>query len=708
MYNLDRSILRILRTSDGATVGTGFLLAPDLAVTCAHVVTAAQCAPGGYARVRLYAGGDPQIAQVLSEGFSPKEAEDAAFLRLSAPLPGAEPAPLAPAAAARPGDPFTTLGFPNTPVAAALRPYGTINGVIPMRRNGVNMLQIAGGEIYGGISGAPVFAPDLGCVVGMVAEGWDAPNGRIAFAVTTETLARLHPGLQLQSPAAPGLPPLPDPAELPEPAALPGGSHLPLPRNALFTGRGAELKNLAGALLWGHERTAIAQPAGIAGLGGVGKTQLAVEFAYRYGRFFEGVHWLPAAHPSDLAPAVAACGLAMGVQPWPEKQPEQVAATLRAWAASRRRLVILDNLEDPGLLAEWLPRLGAMRVLVTTRRADWPGELGMQVYPLDTLPRADSLALLRRLAPHLVPLPDVSLDSLAARLGDLPLALDLAGRYLHELAPLTPEDFLAGLNQSSALAHPALVDWTASTPTRHAPSLMATFTLSWERLGGEGPVETLARRVFFTAGWCAPNAPIPPEVLSRAAGLEAADPAFRRALKRLMDLGLLESAPEGPLLHPLLAEFAQRLQGEDTGPLAALADALAALSTQALETGLPAAFVPLRPHLEACAPAAEAHGVEPAGALWNNLGLVLRDLGELPAARQHFERALSIAERVYGPQHPTVATVLNNLGSVLQALGELPAARQHFERALTILEGSLPPTHPHLQIIRNNLAALEG
>ena len=90
----------------------------------------------------------------------------------------------------------------------------------------------------------------------------------------------------------------------------------------------------------------------------------------------------------------------------------------------------------------------------------------------------------------------------------------------------------------------------------------------------------------------------------------------------------------------------------------------------------------------------------------NNLGSVLQELGELAGARAACERALAIPERVYGPDHPTVATDVNSLGCVLQDLGELAGARVAFERVLAILERLLPPEHPSIQTVRRNLKTL--
>ena len=141
------------------------------------------------------------------------------------------------------------------------------------------------------------------------------------------------------------------------------------------------------------------QAAAATGMGGLGKTQLAVEYCYRYGRFFQGVHWVQA--DQDMEAGIAACGLKMGLNPWPQETAEQVEHTLAAWQGRGPRLVVLDNLEDEKLLNAWLPRLGGLRILLTSRRAEWPSSLGLRGHPLGVLPRAESLLLLRRLAPRL-------------------------------------------------------------------------------------------------------------------------------------------------------------------------------------------------------------------------------------------------------------------------------------------------------------------
>ena len=420
-------------------------------------------------------------------------------------------------------------------------------------------------------------------------------------------------------------------------------------------------------------------------MGGVGKTQLAVEFAYRYGRFFHGVHWLNAARPEGLRAEVAACGEAMALPYWPEKLPEQVSRTLEEWRQGGRRLVVLDNLEEVEAAREWLGRLrgGGARVLVTARRWDWPRDLGLSPLRLEVFTPGESRAFLRRYVGE-ERAADGELDGLAKRLGHLPLALELAGRYLQRMGRVTVGGYLEKLEE--VWAHPSMRNWREElgSPTEHDLDLLATFGASWEQV-----LDGAARRVFLIAGYCAPNEPIPCEVLEKAAKLD--EEGCDEAVGVLAGLGLveMEDAEKGPVVHPLLAEYARAVaaaEGEEAGVLGAVAGALGKLTHQALESGLPARFAPLRPHVEAVAPAAEDVGLEMAGALWNNLGAHLRTVAEYSGARAAYERALAIHEQVFGREHPIVATVVHNLGSVLCDLGELAGARAALKRALVIDE----------------------
>ena len=534
-------------------------------------------------------------------------------------------------------------------------------------------------------------------------------------------------------------PPLPGPDTLPDPGPLPPGSHLPFHRNALFTGRATPLKTLARTLLPQSPISNLQSPTpnlqsptlitqAIQGLGGVGKTQLAVEFAHRYGRFFHGVHWLNGAQPDAIGAEVAGCGAALSLPNWPEKQPAQVARTLDEWRRGGPRLVILDNLEQVSAAREWLARLsgGGVRLLLTARRSDWPADLGLTPLRLDVFTPDESREFLGRyIQTSEVWETSEVLDALAERLGHLPLALELAGRYLARHRRLSVAAYLEKLER--VLTHPSMEGWRAElgNPTGHDLDLAATFALSWERV-----TEGSARRLFRLAGYCAPNQPIPHGLLQRALQTEVSAGFWKRlvrlfkkrpqmdydrALDRLTGLGLLqmEDPDAGPTIHPLLAEYARSPSPRGGGPgigapLPALADALATLAREAGETSLPARFTPLRPHMEAVAEAAEREGLEDAGILWNNLGYHLGMVADYAGARAAFERSLVIGKRVYGPEHPKVAIRVNNLGGMLRALGDLGGARAAYERALAIDERVYGPDHPNVARDVNNLGLVLG
>ncbi|MEI7990565.1 MAG: NB-ARC domain-containing protein, partial [Chloroflexota bacterium] len=303
-----------------------------------------------------------------------------------------------------------------------------------------------------------------------------------------------------------------------EPGKLPPGSRMVMPRNEVFTGREDDLIALAETLLFNLQGRGMTVTTG---LGGVGKSQLAVEFCYRYGRYFNGVHWLSAV--SSLEAELAECGRMMGIQPWPKEAEEQVAVTVKALVEGERRLVVIDNAEEVEAVQRELGRLpGNCRVLVTARRAEWPVHLGLVAHPLETLARSESLKLLGKLATHLAKDAAGVIDAggkeinkpqkgktkptwaehalyrLAERLGDLPLALDLAGRYLNERKGVTVEAYLKGMDAAgSALKHKSLMDWSKrqENPTEHKTNLAETFAMSWEQLK-KGEVDGLARKQF--------------------------------------------------------------------------------------------------------------------------------------------------------------------------------------------------------------------
>ncbi len=521
----------------------------------------------------------------------------------------------------------------------------------------------------------------------------------------------LFPGGGTDTPTTPALPS----GSLPEPGPLPPGSSMPLERNRLFVGREGDLLALAKTLLVGQAAAIGEVPtAAASGLGGLGKSQLACEFAYRYGRLFAGgVFWLGCSDPAAVPAEVAALGgplyLALGTDFAGKTVAEQAELVRREWERATPRLLVFDNCEDEEVLRKWRPRSGGCRVLVTAHRPDWDPLLGVQPLHLGVLNRQESVALLRKHRPDLLA-DDADLDAIAEELGDLPLALHLAGsflwRYQHGVAPAR---YLGQLQRPGLLDHRSLVAGGLS-PTAHVQHVGRTFALSYERLLPEDVTDALALRLLARAAYFAAGEPIPRKLLAATLGEAAGDDeallSVEDALLRLVELGLLEEQAAGALqLHRLLAAFVRQVAPDATAQ-EAVEQALLEEAGRRNAQGYAALLLPLQRHLRAVTDAARSREDNRAAALCSVLGHHLYLGADYAGAWPYYERALAIRETVLGPAHPDTAASLNNLGSLLQDQGDYTGARPYLERALAIREKALGPDHPDTAASLNNLGSL--
>ncbi|PDW01465.1 hypothetical protein CJ255_18970, partial [Candidatus Viridilinea mediisalina] len=323
---------------------------------------------------------------------------------------------------------------------------------------------------------------------------------------TPDELAAAHAALTALPTTA-----IPEPQDVLPPGSWLGG----LRRNAQFVGREADFLALA-ALLKGGQSVAVnqGQAAVASGLGGIGKTQLAIEFAYRYGQYFAGVFWLSFAQPDTIPAEFARLGGAGCLQLFTEaagyKLDEQVHLVRSRLASGLPYLLIFDNCEEPQLVRDHHPG-GATRVLITSRNPDWPGDLGVQRHALDVLHRAESIALLRQHRPELS---DGDADALAAELGDLPLALHLAGRFLAGLAKRwSVECYLAELRSPRLFERLPLRERDGTLPTGHNRDVARSFALSYERLEPQEAEDALALRLLARAAHLVPGEVLPTALL---------------------------------------------------------------------------------------------------------------------------------------------------------------------------------------------------
>jgi tetratricopeptide (TPR) repeat protein len=423
---------------------------------------------------------------------------------------------------------------------------------------------------------------------------------------------------------------------------------------------------------------------------------------HRYGRFFAGgVFWLGFASADEVLLQVAACS-----SPEFESRSleERVRLVTTGWQSAVPRLLVFDNCEEEALLETWRPTSGGCRMLMTSRRALWSPTLGVTALPLDLMPRPDSIELLRRYRPDLAA-DDPRIDAIANKLGDLPLALHLAGRYLLAYrAEISLDDYLAELDQPALIEHASLLGEgldDSPSPTHHVQSLAQTFALCLGRLDREREVVRVAIALLARMACMAPGERVPRDLLART--LEEVSPRSRAdGLRQLGAVGLVEEGEGGLRLHRLVAHFV-RQEGLDGSARAAVDRALrgsgeAARDGLLMGSGLTATI----PHI-AYAASGEMDEQRLA-ALCRSAGLAMQAAGDIRSARRWLERALTIRKKALGEDHPDTLASFDDLGEQLRMQGEFAAARPVQEHVLAARERLLGPVNEDIAQSANNLA----
>ena len=499
--------------------------------------------------------------------------------------------------------------------------------------------------------------------------------------------------------------------KVPEPQDLPKGSKMPHPVNPNFVGREKELKELAKNLKEGAN-TAITATTGI---GGIGKSQLAAEFVHRYGSCFEGgVFWLSFSDPNSIPAEVAECGSSehLAIDPNFANFPleEQVRLVSSHFKSGLPKLLVFDNCEDTQLLANWRPTQGGSRVLLTSRYTNWKADTGVKAVALKRLTRPQSIELLKKYRPDVTN--DITLDKIAHELGDLPLALQLAGNFLEQYQHSdlgVPENYLEALTSDPLVNHPSLRGvGSESSATRHELNVAKTFALSFDQLDKDNEIDNLAIKLLERAAHFAPEG-IPRELLIATLNPENEETttdeklAMQDALNTLVNLGLLETEENGDVRqHRLIASFV-RQESQNDAAQTAVEQTMQHTVSMLNSEGYPAPVVDLQVHLRYITDVALKRKDELAASLANTLGYHLYMVANYPEATEYFKQSLEINEKVLGAEHPDTAMSLNNLGGLLRSQGDYAGAKPYYERALEINEKVLGAEHPDTAMSLNNL-----
>ena len=494
------------------------------------------------------------------------------------------------------------------------------------------------------------------------------------------------------------------------PVVFPGSAQkLPFSRNPFFTGRETLLEDI-------HKVLTSRGRAALSGLGGIGKTQIALEYAYRHQPDYEHVFWVRAEQKEELISGYVALAKSLQLPDCQQEDQLVVVELLKQWLTTHDDwLLVLDNADDLRQLRPFLPTASG-HILLTTRAH----ALGDIAQPLEVNQMAvdeGALFLLRR-ARVIADQADFSVAletdqalarSLTAEMDGLPLALDQAGAYIEEQS-LSLEEYLELFQSEKA----ELLQERGQLDPDH-PSVTVTFTLAFEKVA---LANALSAELVRACAFVSPDA-IPEEIFSDGAeGLgeplsRLADSklALTKAIAAAVRFSLISRNPQTKTLtiHRLIQEVlrAEMDRESQKGWAERVMQAVTAVFPNA-EYENWAQCDRLFPHVQVATQLISEYGLESESAvlLLGRAGYYYESQGRYSEAEPLFVEVLGLCKRLLGDEHPEVASSLNNLAFLYESQGRYSEAEPLFVEALGLCKRLLGDEHPNVARSLNNLAAL--
>ncbi len=487
--------------------------------------------------------------------------------------------------------------------------------------------------------------------------------------------------------------------------------NVPQLRDIFFTGRDDVFQSLRQFLMPG---SAMALTQAISGLGGIGKTHIAVEYAYRFHQYYKAVLWLQADSWEVLASECMKAADELGL---PERKETDLAiAGVQRWLRKHSHwLLILDNVENPQeILPKFVPTGHQGSVLVTTRVRNVEPLAQTQVLPM--MPEQEGVLFLLRRTKKIASTVGLEQANSTQRdealqiwqlMDGLPLALDQAGAYILE----TGCSFLAYLEKYTS-RRAELLDRRGNRFIGHEASVAATFSLAFERVEALNPLAADILRICSQLY----NEAIPEEIFQEGAEhlgphLATEKDYWDIAIGMLQDYSLVQrnTDMETLALHRLVQAVLQNILSEQEHKQ----------WTERVVAALNAIFPEMEQVTWSRGQRLVSHALLSANhtVFWEQGNLDLASLlfktarylyerGQYTDSEPLYQRALRIREQVLGPEHFDVAHSLNRLALLYFEQGKYAEAEPLLQRALHIWEQNQEPEHPDIAYPLHNLALL--
>jgi len=506
-------------------------------------------------------------------------------------------------------------------------------------------------------------------------------------------------------------------APFPMPATTTTVKHnLPFPPSLVFVGRNAALDAIHGALATGQYQVAITQTIAITGFGGVGKTQLALEYAWQgvANRVYAVVLWLRSASIESLESEIAGLAIELGLREADDKKDTVRRSAVVKWLreAPEPWLIVADNADDENVaqrIRQLLPVSSTGHVIVTSRLETWPGfsRIVLEVLDID-----DAIHVLQSAIQHEVsghnPGSEDEARRLALELGCLPIALRQAAAYMAE-ARWTFTKY----REEFASQRQRLLNANKLDETRYPEPVATTWAMTLARLS------PLAQNILQLCSYLAPD-DIPRELFVRNAsalahmlnvGRDLSSIEVDEHLVELARYSLIKLSQNAISVHRLLQAVEQddlAREREQTNALRAAIILVDRLWSSYGSDNLEIASR-LRPHVEILIVAATRQALaNPQTVLLESaLTVHLVERAEYYEAEKHARAALEAAITLTPAVPDLIGAAQNNLGTVLLAQNRLSEAEDLLTTALTTAQTNGTSVSYHIASLANNLAGVK-
>ncbi len=486
--------------------------------------------------------------------------------------------------------------------------------------------------------------------------------------------------------------------------------NVPFQRNPFFTGRKHVFEKL-------HEALFSSKIQVVNGLGGMGKTQTAVEYAYRYRNEYNAVLWSKADSHDAFFSGFAAIAQVLDLREKDEKYQNMIVAAVCRWLDRNQQwLLILDNADNPAIVLDFIPQNLNGQILLTSRATVFD-ILGItKPEEIKKMKPDEAKEFLTKRTGQEAPsqAEKDALSDIAKELDYLPLALEQAGAYINRVKCSFSTYLLSYRGRGLKL-----LSQSPPVAGKYPESVATTWLLNFDMVekGSKASADLLKLSAFLNPDnipleLMEQGAPELGELISPAlSGIEDDPLLLDELLMPLTQYSLItrDTVLNTYSIHRLVqAVIRDRMKDDEKRMWAERAVRAVNLAFPDVEFKNWHLCDRILPHALVCAGFIDEWNFEfkEAARLLNQAGFYQHARAKYQEAEQLFKRALAIYEKSLGSDHPYVATSLNNLAGLYRAQGRFDEAEPLYERSLAICKKALGDEHPNTILVSKNLAGL--